>query len=104
MQPAWRPRGRRPALLRLSWLFRLFAFLSLILAGVTIFLGLIMLAMPPGDRSWVGLVVVLSAIVSGFVSYIFWMGMAELILLAIALERNTRQTRDRLPKPPPQGG
>jgi hypothetical protein len=38
------------------------------------------------------------AIASGLVAYIFWCGIAEAILLLIALERNTRQTRDRLPK------
>jgi hypothetical protein len=40
------------------------------------------------------------AIISAVVAFIFWTGMAELILLAIALERNTRQTRDRLPRHP----
>jgi hypothetical protein len=40
------------------------------------------------------------AIISAVVGYIFWSGIAEAILLAIALERNTRQTRDRLPKHP----
>ena len=42
-----------------------------------------------------------AAMVSAVIGYIIWVGLAEAILLAIALERNTRQTRDRLPRHQP---
>jgi hypothetical protein len=40
----------------------------------------------------------IGALVSGLVAFVIWMGLAELILVLIAIERNSRQTRDRLPK------
>jgi hypothetical protein len=45
-----------------------------------------------------GIVYSAVALVSGIFNLVFSMGMAELVLLFIALEKNTRQTRDRIPK------
>jgi hypothetical protein len=97
----WRPPGRWPALLRLSWLCRLLAVLSLAIGALLALLALL----GAGERPLDPFIRVLYAsvvIISAVVGYIFWTGIAELILLAIALELNTRQTRDRLPRHPPE--
>jgi hypothetical protein len=91
----WRPRGRWPALLRLSWLCRLLARLSLIACGFWALFGLLFLTFPGADPV-VGLLTLIAAVFTAFVSFIVWMGLAEFILLLIALERTARQTRDRL--------
>jgi hypothetical protein len=81
----------------MSWLFRLLALLSVVVCGLWILFGLVLLAQ--GDAGGQGLLILIGAVLSAFVSYIVWMGLAELVLLFIAIERNVRQTRDRLPKP-----
>jgi hypothetical protein len=95
--PAWRPRGRWPTLLRLSWMCRLLALFSAISCGFLALFGLLMVTVAGPDQG-VGLLVMFGALFSAVISYVVWMGLAELFLLAIAVERNTRQTRDRLPK------
>jgi hypothetical protein len=105
---AWRPLGRWPALLRLSWLCRLLAVLSLIGGAIGVLLGILSFLAawnPEAPRvsesaRLLSLLYIPGAIISAVVGFIFWCGIAEAILLAIALERNTRQTRDRLPKHP----
>jgi hypothetical protein len=94
---AWRPRGRWPALLRLSWLCRLLALVSAAACGIWAVFGLLAMTLPGADSA-MGLLILIGAVFSAFVSYIVWMGLAELIMLVIALERTTRQTRDRLPR------
>jgi hypothetical protein len=100
----WRPPGRWPALLRLSWLCRLLAILSLVVGVILALAGTI--EMWRTHRNWDPLVVLffygICPIVAAVIAYIFWTGMAELLLLAVALERNTRQTRDRLPRHTPE--
>ena len=96
IQATWRPLGRWPALLRLSWLFRVLAVLSLIAGLVLAIVGLVMAL----NGQALGLLYASLGFLSGMVGLTFWLAMAELILLAIAVERNTRQARDRLPKPP----
>jgi len=94
---AWRPRGRWPALLRLSWLCRLLALVSVVACAFWALMGLTV-ALLGAEQGAIGLLFIIGALFSAAVSYITWMGLAELILLVIALERNTRQTRDRLPR------
>jgi hypothetical protein len=99
----WRPPGRWPALLRLSWLCRLLAILSLAVGALLALLGLV----GTGERAaqpelLVRLLYAIVVLVSAVFAFIFWTGMAELILLAIALERNTRQARDRQPRHAPE--
>jgi len=91
-------RERWPALLRLSGLCRLFSFLSLVSAAIMTIVGLVIAA----EGHAVGLLYSVSAIISGIVAWIVWTALAEAILLVIAIERNTRQMRDRLPKRSPQ--
>jgi hypothetical protein len=96
---SWRPRGRWPALLRLSWLFRVFAVLSLLIG---IGWALVSMAVAIGGQGPSGVAAFVTAVVavlSGIAGFIIYLGLAELVLLAVAVERNTRQTRDRLPKP-----
>ncbi len=95
----WRPRGRWPALLRLSWLLWVIALFHLVVGVLALVIGVgVLLA---GGNATNGLPAVIWGI-SALVSVIFWLGLAELILLLIAVERNSRQTRDRLPKHPPR--
>jgi hypothetical protein len=98
-EPYEAPRGRHrvtwPALVRLSSLFRFLAVLSLV-GGVIMALVALFLALQMGQAVW--LLYALCAALSGFIWLIVWRGLAEGILLLIAIERNTRQTRDRLPK------
>jgi hypothetical protein len=102
----WRPAGRWPALMRLSWLFRLFAVLSVVAGAIsavvifwtTIIIGLSSVGPPEAKLPaffW-ALVAILSAIISAIVAYFIWLGLAELILLLIAIEKSARQTRDRV--------
>jgi hypothetical protein len=95
--PAWRPRGRWPTLLRLSWMCRILALFSAISCGFLALFGLLMVTVAGPDQG-AGLLILFGALFSAVVSYIVWTGVAELFLLAIAVERNTRQTRDRLTK------
>jgi len=90
-------RERWPALLLLSGLCRLLSFLSLVSAAIMTIVGLVIAA----EGHALGLLYSVSAIISGIVACIIWRALAEAILLAIAIERNTRQMRDRLPKRPP---
>jgi hypothetical protein len=104
---AWRPYGKWPALLRLAWLFRIFAVLSVVFGILWALYGCIaaLVALSNAGNNQqaaaaIGTLAATSAIFSGvisaFVGYIVWRGLAELILLFIAMEKNTRQTRDRL--------
>ena len=94
----WRPRGRWRALLRMSWLCRLLAYLSL---GFALLAAIVYLTADWQPSFGSRIVYVVGSLFSGFVAWVVWLGLAELILLAIALERNSRQIRDRLPKDDP---
>ncbi len=102
----WRPRGRWPALLRMAWLLRVFAVLSLIAGAIIALVDFVNLVAgrqnlevpaPPDLAAALGLHAAV-AILSAIAAFIIWLGLAELILLFIAIERHTRQTRDRLPR------
>jgi len=90
----FRHRARWPWLLRLAGLFRMLAGLSLVAGILGALVGMVVFMQ--GNAA--GIVYSAIAMVSGICNLIFCMGMAELVLLFIALEKNTRQTRDRIPK------
>jgi hypothetical protein len=94
-RPAWRPRERWPTLMRLSWICLSMALFGAIVCGFLALFGLIAMTATGPDQV-TGLLFLLGGLFSAAVSYVVWTGLAELILLAIAVERNTRQTRDRL--------
>jgi hypothetical protein len=75
-------------------MFRLLAGLSLVGGFLGALVGIVVVL----QGTAAGIVYSAIAIVSGICNLIFCMGMAELVLLFIALEKNTRQTRDRIPK------
>jgi hypothetical protein len=93
----WRPRGRWRALLRLSWFCRLLALVSAVVCTIW---AVIQLIAAFQAESGAGVFAAFATLFSALVGWVIWMGLAELILLLIALERNSRQIRERLPKPP----
>jgi hypothetical protein len=104
--PGFGHAGRWPALGRLSWLCRILALPSLVLGVVwacaTVYYALFpierfSLYYPPEPHSPVpGLFAALCIFLGSIVGYYFWVGLAEAILVFLAIERNTRQTRRRL--------
>jgi hypothetical protein len=82
----------------MAWLFRVFAWVSLI-AGLlyAVVSTLVLLSGPEEVRGFAPLYFI-GGIVSALIGFIIWLGLAEGVVLVIALERNTRQTRDRLPR------
>jgi hypothetical protein len=95
-RPAWRPRGRWPTLLRLSWICRVMALLGAIVCGFAALFGLLAMMAVGSEQQAIGVLFLFGGLLLAVMSYVVWTALAELILLAIAVERNTRQTRDRL--------
>jgi hypothetical protein len=92
-------RGRWPALIRLSLLLRLIALVHLII-GIPMGLVCLASAILGSDHARVAMLLTsVSAFISAVVGYILFHGLAEGILLLIAMERSLRQTRDRIADP-----
>jgi hypothetical protein len=85
-------RGRWHTLRQLCSLCRILAVASLVGSVLVAFFAFGMLRYMEIDR----LISYAGTVVLAIFSCVFWVLVAEGILLAIAIERNTRQTRDRL--------
>ena len=97
---ASRRRARWPAVLRLSVVFRILAVLHALFCILMALISVVQANRPRVGYGFentdpVGIPVLLMALVylvAAAVSLFFWLGMAELLLLFVEVERNTRQS------------